>query len=231
VTTEWLSGGYLLMGPVHEGALTDERLARPIWSISTCVSDSYPDETYLEWVTATPERNEEIRQTLDLSDEALTRLKSDVTELFARGEFRWPNVFVTTAAARDFYARWLTGLPDVRLLGISLRAPDLPEYLADNDPADPNDGVLSVLKEGRGPESGEHWGFEVLGTEMGGFHSYLCHGMEGELMDEFEVGFNERGLIADWMDAAKVSHWINGDEIGAEPVPWYPWRITGYPLK
>ncbi len=228
---DWVSGGYFLMGPVHDGALKDERLPRPVWSISTCVSDSYPDETYLEWVKTGPEPDEEIREKLDVSAEELARIKSDVTDLFDRDAFRWPNVFASVGAARDFYARWLTGLADLRLLGISLRALDLPDYLADNGLEGSSGGVLTLLKESREPESAPSCGFEVLGTEMGGFHSYLCHGMEAELMDVLEVAFNEYGLIADWSCAAKVSEWINRDEFGAEPVPWYPWRIAAYALE
>lgn len=214
-----------------EDALTDERLPRPVWSISTCVSDSYPDETYLEWVATTPDIDEEIREMLGLSPEALAELTSDVTHLFDRGALRWPNVFATTAAARRFHARWLPGIPDVRLVGISLRTSDFSDYLADNGSADSSDGVLSLLRERREPDSGEQWGFEVLGTEMGGFHSYLCHGMEAELMDDLKVGFNERGLIEAWSGAETVSDWINRDEVGAEPVPWYPWRIADYVLE
>lgn len=230
-TTEWLSGGYFLMGPVHEGAVSDARLARPVWSISTCVSDSYPEETFLEWVTTAPERDEQIRKALDLSPGELAKLKADVTHRFDRGELRWPNVFVSTASAKDFHARWLTRLGDIRLLGISLRADDLLEYLDDSGSAGPNDGVVSLLRERRPPEPGKPVGFEVLGTEAGGFHTHHCHGLAGELMDVLEVGFGEEGLVTDWSGAEKVSDWINRDEVGAEPVPWYPWRIVDYPLK
>jgi hypothetical protein len=65
--SEWRSGGYFLMGPVAERALSDERLPRLVWSISTCVSDSYPDERYLDWVQTSHEEEQEIRGVHGLS--------------------------------------------------------------------------------------------------------------------------------------------------------------------
>ena len=226
---EWRSGGYFLMGPVAEGALKDARLPRLVWSISTCVSDSYPDEKYLTWVRTSPERDEELRRTLGLSPEALVGLKAEVTDLFDRGLIRWPNVFASVAAARDFHGRWLNNLDQVRLLGISLKKEHVAEF--ENDVAglsNPGDGVLGLLTEDVPPVGGELWGFEVLGSEFGTFHTYLCHGLETELMDVVKVRFNDRGLIEEWAGAEAASEWINRDGVGAEPVPWYPWRIDAY---
>jgi hypothetical protein len=118
------------------------------------------------------------------------------------------------------------------LLGISLRTADVGDFVVDVAPSsNPGDGVVSVLAEERAPIEGEVWGFEVLGADFGTFHTYLCHGLETEFMDVLGVRFNERGLIEDWTGAAAASEWINRDEVGAEPVPWYPWRIDGYRLE
>lgn len=232
-SSEWRVGGYFLKGPVATGALRDERLPRRVWSISSCVSTSYPDEGYLTWVQSSPERQVELCQSLDLSTDELAELKGEVSALFDQGLVRWPNVFGTLCAARDFHARWLTDVPDVQLLEIALKTPDVPVFLSDVASLSNNegDGVLSVLGEERPVGDGQVWGFEVLGFVFGAFHTYLCHGLETEFMDTLGVRFNEHGLITDWADASKASDWINRDEVGAEPVPWYPWRISRYALR
>lgn len=228
---EWRNGGYFLMGPVAEGALKDSRLPRLTWSISTCVSDSYPDETYLEWVQSGADHSEALCEALRLGSQALAELRADVTDLFNRGVIRWPNVFGTSSSARDFHGRWFAGVPNVRLFGISLRGIDVDEYLGAVGPvSNPSDGVSSLLSENHPPDDGETWGFEVLGSDYGSFHTYLCHGLQTELMDSLDVRFNDHGLIGNWSDAKAASDWINRDEVGAEPVPWFPWRVDAYPL-
>ena len=229
---DWRNGGYFLMGPVAEGAVRDKRLPAVLWSVSKCVAQSYPDETYLNWVSTTSERDAELRQVLELSTGELANLKSHVTDLFNNDLVRWPNVFATLAAARAFYARWLTNLSGLRLLGVSMPASYVSGYLTEVAPAsNPHDGVAGLLGENRVWEEGDAWGFEVLGSDYGAFHTYLCHGLQTELMDLLGVQFNEHGLIGDWSDAVRASEWINRDEVGAEPVPWSPWRIDRYGLE
>jgi hypothetical protein len=230
--TDWRNGGYFLMGPVKDGAVTDRRLPPVLWSISTCVADSYPDESYLSWIAPTSSRDVELREVLGLSTEELFELKRYVTELFNASLVRWPNVFASLNTARDFHGRWLTAVPGVRLLGISMRASGVPAFLAETASAsNPSDGVGSLLSEDRMCHEGNAWGFEVLGSDFGTFHTYLCHGLETELMDVLAVRFNEHGLISEWSDAERASEWLNRDETGAEPVPWFAWRIDEYAVE
>ena len=154
--SEWRSGGHFLVGPVKEGVVKDGRLPSVLWSASTCVSDSYPDESYLDWVASTPEKEAELRKALDLSDEALGELKAHVTELFSEDLVRWPNVLASLAVARDLYRRWFRNLAGLRLIGVALRSRDVPGFLAAiRAHSNPHDGVASLLGEDRPPGGGE----------------------------------------------------------------------------
>jgi hypothetical protein len=50
-------------------------------------------------------------------------------------------------------------------------------------------------------------------------------------MDELDLPLNEFGLIADPEEALAAAAWVNREEVGAEPVPWYEWRVDEYGLN
>ncbi len=74
-------------------------------------------------------------------------------------------------------------------------------------------------------ENGEHEnppaGCDILGWDIGGFHSFLCNSLQAELP---EAMFNELGLLKnEFGEVADFARRIQGK---GEPVEWIPCRYT-----
>ena len=50
-------------------------------------------------------------------------------------------------------------------------------------------------------------------------------------MDKLGIRLNEFGLIAAAEDALAAAAYVSREEVGAEPVPWHPWKVQEYPLR
>jgi hypothetical protein len=69
-------------------------------------------------------------------------------------------------------------------------------------------------------------GFDLIGIEDGGdFHSFHCHDMSKELIEKFGIEINEYGLINKTDKWKEMVEYMNDDETGCEPVPWYYVKI------
>jgi hypothetical protein len=48
--------------------------------------------------------------------------------------------------------------------------------------------------------------------------------------DKFGVRPNKYGLIDNYEDAVKCAEYFEQPEVGAEQVPWVPWKLAQYKL-
>lgn len=91
-------------------------------------------------------------------------------------------------------------------------------------------GVLEVLTRRRALEpGGSTLGWEMLGYDTyGTFHSWLCHGLENDVLHTYAVRPNAHGLIASQADAETVAAHCRKPEVGTEPGFWAPWILAQY---
>ena len=110
----------------------------------------------------------------------------------------------------------------------------MPGFLEEVGGGEEGFGVLECLAKsaelGREAEDGDVLGWEVLGWDLGGFHSHLCNDLEGAYSSELGIRLNAHGLIADEAEARRAAEFTNSDAAGAEPCPWRPWRIVRHAL-
>lgn len=76
--------------------------------------------------------------------------------------------------------------------------------------------------------NGSVLGFEILGYDMGTFHSYICNRLEDDYDKEYGFRLNRSGFISTIDEAKKLAEYTNRDDVGAEPVLWLPWVIVKY---
>ena len=151
------------------------------------------------------------------------------------GHFGWPNEFFSLRAAREFGIRFLGAAQRSRIVGMSLAMDVAAAFLREEAPQERHDGsgVWTVLKRGVPlAQGGSLLGFDVLGAEYGGwFHTFCCNGLEQEFNEKLGITFNEYGLIDDYSRAVTACEYTNRDDVGAEPVAWYPFRVDDRPVK
>lgn len=229
------SGGYYIIAPVERPDYMDhEVIPDTVLSMSECISDIYPDITIL-WGTSMKAKRE-YAQRLKVSQEAFEELESWVEDQLDAGSFKFPHVFSTVELAREFLCKFLGHLSAAKIIGIGLPEEYVTNFIdyeqSLNKEEETRYGIEHSLVhknsiEGKGANM---LGYEILGFESGTFHSYLCNGLEKDFKDHFSFKLNEHGLIPSLDDAARYCNYSNNEELGTEPVLWFPWAVFEYTM-
>ncbi|MBK9025835.1 MAG: hypothetical protein IPL69_18220 [Saprospiraceae bacterium] len=70
--------------------------------------------------------------------------------------------------------------------------------------------------------SEEFLGYDFIGIECdGSFHSFYCHDITNNLVDKFSLKLNSYGLFEKLEKPNEIREYLNSEETGLEPVPWY----------
>ena len=73
----------------------------------------------------------------------------------------------------------------------------------------------------------EFLGYDIIGIEISGyFHSFHCHDLSSNLKEKFGLLINEFGLIENVSDWKKIMEYMNDQENGFEPVPWFYVKVN-----
>ena len=149
------------------------------------------------------------------------------------GNVGWPRVFFASHDARAFAKRFLPRDQRFKLLGIGLPAGVVEQFLAEQAPG-PSMGVPGVYKAVSNRVSlesgGGVLGWEVLCYDHGGFHSWLCNGLETNVAEKYGIRPNEAGFITSAPEASVAAEYCGRQDVGAEPGFWAPWLVVEYAL-
>jgi len=231
-TGEWIQAGFFVITDGKAPARQGSPLPARVVTVCTCIGESYPDAWALPGVEVPEKTLSGVRRTLALDDREFGDLRTWVERALENEALGWPNVFFSLREARSFSARFLGAVRNVRLVGLSLSADVAAEFLrAEAPPAGSGGtGVWKALARNV-PLAREDppLGFDVLGFEPDGTsHTFACNGLEVLYKSKLGTAFNVHGLIDDYGSAAVASEATNRDGAGAEPVPWYPFRVDEY---
>lgn len=232
---EWFEAGFFVVSGGKSPKRRSRLLPARIVTVSTCVVESYPDSWALPWVETTPDELRHIREALSLDESGFADLRSWVGRAMDDGEFGWPNVFFSLRAAREFRSRFLGALQESRLLGLSIAKDFAAAFAREERLQEGRDGPgvwTIVTRRVPSMQRSSPLGFDVLGSEYGvSFHTFSCNGLEKEFDEKLGISFNEYGLIDDYSRAVAACEYANREDVGAEPVAWYPFRVDDYPAK
>jgi len=228
---EWFEAGSFLVSGGKAPGRHDGLLPTCIATVSTCIVESYPDSWALPWVETTPDEVRQVLESLSLDESGFADLRSWVERAIEERALGWPNVFFTLAAAAEFKSRFLRALQGVRLLGLSIANDVAAEFVREQCPPEGHDGSGVWTKISGSVRSTLHsssrlLGFDVLGAEQdGSFHTIACNGLEQQLSEALGIPFNASGLIPDYSSAVAACEFMNREDVGAEPIAWYPFRV------
>ena len=227
---EYFMGGYFLVaGKDSEPWMHQELLPSKIYTPSACICDLHPDDICLSWVSGDKNAKAEYRNKLGISEAQFSILQESVDDSFANDKYGWIQVFLTLPEAQAYYAQWLTELEDIKLLGIATTAEHREIFLREEKPDGEKAGASGVwlaLKRGSKIELDTGFlGFEVLGYELGGFHSFMCNSMEKDFSEKLNIKLNGYGFIPDIDSANRAADYAQDPDIGAESALWQPWAV------
>lgn len=226
------SGGYFLAVPTtRSGTMNAELLPERILTASDCLVAIAPNTWTIAWTVDTSEKRREAAARFGLDEQGLGALTAWSTAAMDTERLGWPGVFFDVDTARDVRARFLPAEIDVVLFGIALPADLRDDFLEQTRPGprEGTPGVVAALQANTRPdERGTPLGFDVLCWDTGGFHSYVCNGLETDFQRELGVIPNLHGFYATEQEARRCAEYAGLETTGAEPGIWLPWRVARY---
>ena len=226
-------GGYFLVKPAHISEWQNtELLPEIIYTPCECICDVYPGTEGLSWTSDSKESKKNWEKSLMLSDEDAKNVRKLCDELFEQEKLGWSSVFLDLKSLEKFMSLLDQSVrKDWKILCIATTQKYREEYIEDFKQADSSnageDGICIMLrKKVVCPDITNGFrGFEVLGFEYGGFHTFMCNSLEKEYVSKLNISFNKNGLIEKFDEAEKAAELTNSPEVGAEPALWQPWAI------
>lgn len=226
----YIGGYYLIEGTSIKDWMNHDLLPSQIFTPSSCICDLHPDDICLSWVTVDKKVKAAYREKLGITKDQFVKLQEDVDESFNGDKYGWQQVFIEVEEARKYYRKWLTKIPNIKLVAIAASKKHRDTFLAEEKQEGENAGSygnwLALQKELSIDMSQGLLGFEVLGFEMGGFHSFICNSLENDFSNKLGIKFNDYGLISSYSEASKAADYAQDPDVGAEPALWQPWAIV-----
>lgn len=226
-----LLAGYFLIG-VRPYQLPGEHELR-LPTVSNCINTCFPDTWALDWVQTPADQLQRLEADYGIGPHSLDAIREWADPAFGRGDWAWPNVLTSLEAARDAYRRFFRPLR-LRLLGLALPEDQLEIALASLAPVHPREGdcgLYTMLKRGLPATPGEILGYEIMGVEQGGsLHSFYCNHLQ-QAYRGIGLALNVHGLLPDFASARQALELTLDEATGAEPVPWFSFRVTEYALE
>jgi hypothetical protein len=190
-----------------------------------------PDTWSIAWTNDTPEARQAAVSRFGLKASSLAEFTSWCTQALETGDLAWPGVFLDVDVALRTKARFLSQAEGLVVFGIALPRRLVGSFLDETRPeaGQGEPGVVAAIRRGEPPApSGTALGFDVLGWDWGGFHSFICNGLEREFAKVLGVAPNQHGFFDGPVDAERCAEHCNLETTGAEPALWLPWLVLLY---
>lgn len=229
---QYVSGGYYLILPAPRPAgCAAELVPQQVLTVTDCIVDRAPDTWAISWASASDDERGQEAAKFHLRDDELQGFVEWSTQALDEGLLGWPSTFFELETALTIHDRLASD--ELVILGISLETDNCDDLLQDFPTAE-NMGTPGVIQalERHAPiaPGGSRVGFDVLGWDGWGFHSYLCNGLQDEFQSALGVTPNEFGFFSE-EEARMCAEYAGLETTGAEPGMWLPWAITIYELK
>ncbi|MFK7991439.1 MAG: hypothetical protein AB8I08_35815 [Sandaracinaceae bacterium] len=208
-SARFVCGGYLVAAPAERASWMSEQLVpSSVVSASDCIVE-FPFAAWAESASrGSPRSDRKFAIACQVARE--------------QGSLSESGLFSQRDAALALRRRLLP--PDSPHLAFSI---ELPTDLVDSFLEDALEGAwFDRIAQGEQPGEGRSIGFDVLGFDFTGFHSYLCNGLERDFDELLGARPNRYGLIDKLEVARRCAEHCNQEGTGAEPVLWLPWRVV-----
>ncbi len=238
MTNDFVSGGYFIARYISrrdyaaDGAnAASELLPEKLFTASDCIVDTVPNTWTLDWTSDPTETRQEKAAQFGLSNQAYRKVAQWSTTAFELGLLGWPNVFFSAEAAKSFRREYIPAAKDIVVFGISMNRAHRRFFIEDEAPStgvgDP--GVYTSVMSGLPPDAyGDFLGFDILGYEFGGFHSYLCDTLQNDFHKELGIAPNQHGFFDTEDGAQRCAQFAATERSGEKLVFWLPWRVMRY---
>lgn len=240
---DYVCGGYFIAKPASNSGPTEfcdickaELPPGEIVTLSTCLTVTLPHDWAYEWVDYPDEERQRRAGIWGFRDSDLDEFIKWTTEKQNAGEIGYPNILLSSGTATDLLRKFGIGRDGFNVLGLGLRRDNTSSFVAEYAPTRENellpDFAAAVGRESALDPGGHIIGYEVLGWEVDGFHSWFCSLPEKDISHELGIYPGPNGLLESYDDAVRVAKAALQPHDAAPfgSVAWYPWAIVSYPV-
>lgn len=219
-------GGYYIVKPIPRADwMNSSVLPESVLSASSCICDFYPDISII-WNKSRTKKKDYMKA-IEIDRSTYDKMEDWLNEE-SENNFDSSNVFNSYESAIEFCHKFLYNQSDLKIIGVALPKIHRDSFLKEQD--DLRYGICKNLDKGLSVGlHNEILGYEILGFEFGGFHSYICNGLEDKYHSKYNFVLNENGFIPTLEEAQTLSDYTNKEIEGTEPVLWLPWVILDTP--
>jgi hypothetical protein len=203
-----------------------------VFTCSTCINDGFLGFWAYSWTTGNNDSIGEIKDDFQLDDQKIQSIRQWVDHAFDDKRIGWPSVFYDLETVQEYNHAFFGHILDKQIISVHFSEQEAAALLVDLkpqpggfDPIGLFDGLQKKVPESH--SNGETFlGFDIIGIEASGdFHSFWCHDMAKDLSERFHLTLNQYGLFEDSPDWKAVTDYMNEEETGCEPVPWYVCKV------
>ena len=223
------AGFYLIKESKRKEYMSEIIVSQKIISLSNCICDTFPNIWAYQWDNNAIKEAERIALKYSIDVEVIKNLEEEINQKFDKS-IGWPNVFYDKETAIEFYKKFFTKIPDIKLIEVGIEEKYSQKLTKE---AESNDfGLINKLREkSKVLPNGKIIGYDIVGYEYGFSCSFLCNGLEKDYKEKFNIILNEIGLFSNYEDAQKAAEYNLRDDVGAEPILWLPWAVIEHELE
>lgn len=218
-------GGYYLIKPrkVDFGSIKNKKL----FTCSTCINNTLIDTWAISWAGSIEHQIKELREDFEISEERQNEIQNWVDKKFEEKRIGWKQVFSDLETIKEYSDNFFSHIKEKEILQILFPESEREDFLTEFAPTKKELGTLGIYdnlikKISEDQSDGEFIGYDLIGVELGGnFHSFHCHDLANELTSKFGIELNNFGLIKAIENPKEIVDYMNDEENGCEPVPWF----------
>ena len=219
-------GGYYLIKPrkADFGSIKNKEFL----TCSSCINDTLIDTWAISWATPIEHQIKKLREDYKISEEKQIVIQNWVDKKFEEKRIGWNQVFSDLETIKEYGDKFFNHVKDKEILQILFSENERDDFMTEFAPTKKEYGTIGIYdnlkKKIVEKESNDEKfiGYDLIGVELGGnFHSFHCHDLTDELTSKFGIELNEFGLINEIENPKEVVEFMNNEENGCEPVPWY----------
>jgi hypothetical protein len=223
----YYQGAFYFM-KLHEANFGSIKNTR-IYTCSTCINDSYFDSWSITWSALNNSDNiKEAKEDFNLTNIQITAIQTWADQKFEEKKIGWISTFSDYEVLSEYKNKFFNNIKDYLILSINFPESEKNDLLEEFSIKGKGIGAIGLWEnlDRSNPEvtdeSEVEIGFDLIGVELSGdFHTFHCHDLSDQLIQKFNIEINRYGLIASEDNWEQMVEYMNDEENGFEPVPWF----------
>jgi len=221
----YLGGYYFIkLRPVTFGT----KLDNVVYTCSDCINDNLVQAWSYSWTIGTNKETREAKKKFDLDDNKIKAIRNWIDKKHEENKVGWVDLFTELGSALEYKRTFFSHLNDIKIFALYFDEKEARGLLEEFKPQSEKEGeiglhhTLSKQITETVTDSEKLIGYDFIGIEEGGgFHTFHCHDIGAELSEKFGLTLNSFGLFDNSNDWKRVLDYMNNEENGCEPVPWF----------